>query len=83
MLPIINCLKRLYWWLGNDKHIIISYVDGSTSFFLASDDAELDSFMDFVIEHNYEAIAIMIGSDEVLINFMNVTKIEIIEPFWS
>ena len=79
MISIINYLKRLYWWIGNDKHIIISFIDGSTSFFLASDDAELDSFMDFVIEHNYEAIAIMIGSDEVLINFMNVTKIEIIE----
>jgi len=83
MQVIINYIKRLYWWLGNDKHIIISFADGSTSFFLTDDDSELESFMDFVLEHNYEAIAIMIGNDEVLINFMNVTKIEIIEPFWS
>jgi len=79
MQTIVNYLKRLYWWLGNDKHIIISFIDGSTSFFLSSDDAELEAFMDFVLEHNYEAIAIMIGSEEVLINFMNVTKIEIVE----
>ena len=79
MQSIINYLKRLYWWLGNDKHIIISFTDNSTSFFLASDDTELEALMDFVLEHNWEAIAVMIGGDEVLINFMNVTKIEIIE----
>lgn len=83
MPPIINCLKRLYWWLRNDRHIIISYTSGATSFFLCGDDAELESLMDFILEHNWEAIAVMIGSEDVLINFMNVTKIEIIEPYWS
>jgi len=82
MQVIVNYIKRLYWWLGSDRHIIISFTDRSTSFFLASNDTELEALMDFVLEHNWEAIAVMIGSDEVLINFMNVTKIEIIES-WS
>lgn len=77
MKIIVNLVKRAWWFLIGEAHVVMTYHNGDIDIFGIEDESEADDFFKYLEEHEWAAIAMIKNNNGMIINMSSLRKIEV------